>query len=88
MAQFVETHPTMQRTPARIQAMGPGSESVLVWTWHWQWGQTIWTGWGPKLGALTYWTITGWPEFVGPGGGGGGPPLLGLGTTNPPRITW
>jgi hypothetical protein len=54
--------------PARIQAIGPGSESVLVATWHWQCGHTMLTLCGPKLGALTYCTMTG--TAVGAAGGG------------------
>lgn len=64
--------PTTQRTPERIQARGPGSESVLVRTWLWQCGHVIWTGWGPKVGALTYCTMTGcwaWGAGAAPWGG-------------------
>ena len=35
------TYPTTQRTPAKIQAKAPGSESVLVRIWLWQWGHVM-----------------------------------------------
>lgn len=52
-----------------------------TWIWHWQWGHIICTDDGPKLGALTYWTMTGWPWL------GMGPDccaLGGLGAAKPP----
>jgi len=69
MQQGIQAHghnPTTHRTPARIHAIGPGSESVLVLIWLWQCGHTMVTGLGPKFGGLTT-TTTCWV----PGGAAG-----------------